>query len=583
MKINTNYSTVNMVYAKNIKREEKPNFKGIPNPIEITGLGILSSLALIGCAKMLEIIRCGEKEMSELDKFNELKTKLEKKQEPIEKKARYLDWEFYINSTPENMEKMQKVWDEFSEIYKDKKAYEKFKSIDGSKFNTHDAKLLKDILKDFDDELNTGDEKKALRDKENEIAQKNNTYVPTIDGKEVSKAEIASILQKETNPQIRKKAYEAKIKGGDLIADDLIAFVKMRNEYAKTKGYDNFFDYTLKETYDVDAEFLDKLINDVYSQSQGKINTIRERLNGELREFFGTDELKAYHYNFLLPSNPSKDVNDVLEKLAKTHPYIIEEISKKAYEGMGYDVDALKKEGKLTLDLYPRKGKNTHGFCFGIDSGRDARILANLKTDVNALDTLNHEMGHCVHYLGVSTDLPYFDRADVPPALTEAIAMMMGDIIKREDVLKDVLPKESLKKFKDSFSEDEANFIASSLRIIDFERNLYKNPDCDPKKLWQELTKKYLNRDDDATNEWATIPHYISHPAYYQNYFRAALMKAQIYNHLKETLGNITENKNSANYMIENIFRYGSSLDEYDLIKNLTGKEFSADDFTKSL
>lgn len=583
MKIEAINNLTNSVKYNKSKKAQQLNFQGIPNSTKsFRKIGALSLFSAT-CAKIIETFKSRETKMNNQEKFDILKNKLEEKSEPLELQAKKYDWDFYINSTKENMEKMQKAWDDVSEIYQDETSYEQFKAIDSSDFNKHDSKQIKDILKAFDDELNTGVAKKALRDKENEIAQKYNTYIPMINGKEVSKAEITSILQKETDPEIRKKAYEAKIKGGDLIADDLIEFVKLRNEYAKTKGYDNFFDYTLKETYDVDSKFLDGLIDEVYTKAQEKIKAFQEQKQAELKKFFATDKLKAYHYGLILPSNPEKNVNDVLENLSKTRPYIIEELSKKTFEGMGYDVEGLKQDGKLTLDLYPRKGKNTHGFCFGINSGRDARILANLKTDVNALDTLNHEMGHCIHYLGVSTNLPYFDRADVPPALTEAIAMMMGNIMKRENILKDIVSEESLRKFKASFNEDEAVFVARSLLIIDFEHNLYKNPNCNPKKLWQDLTKKYLNRNDDATNEWATIPHYLSHPAYYQNYFRASLMKAQIYNHLREKLGNITENKNSANYMVENIFKYGNSLDEYDLIKKLTGKEFSADDFTKSI
>ena len=39
----------------------------------------------------------------------------------------------------------------------------------------------------FEEELTLGNELKILRDKENEIAQKYNSYVATINGKEVSK------------------------------------------------------------------------------------------------------------------------------------------------------------------------------------------------------------------------------------------------------------------------------------------------------------------------------------------------------------------------------------------------------------
>ncbi len=250
---------------------------------------------------------------------------------------------------------------------------------------------------------------------------------------------------------------------------------------------------------------------------------------------------------------------------------------------MGYDIEKFEKEGKITLDLFPRKGKNTHGFCFGVEAGKDSRILANLTNNVTSLNTLNHELGHCVYDLGISLSLTYLDKRASSPAVTEAIAMMMGDIIKTEDVLASIVPSKLLEKFKATHAEDEAGFVAKSLLIIDFERQLYANPDLNPKELWNKLTEKYLNRKVQADNEWATIPHYLSHPAYYQNYFRANLMKVQIYNHLKSVLGNITENSESAEFMDKNIFQYGASVEEYDLIKQLTGKDFSAGDFIESL
>ena len=60
-------------------------------------------------------------------------------------------------------------------------------------------------------------------------------------------------------------------------------------------------------------------------------------------------------------------------------------------------------------------------------------------------------------------------------------------------------------------------------------------------------------------------------------------MKAQIYNHLHKVLGNITENPKTAEYMDKNIFALGGSVEEYDLIKQLTGKEFGVEDFAKGL
>ena len=144
------------------------------------------------------------------------------------------------------MKKYETAQDEYSKIFQDRKMYEKFQNVDKNSLSKHEAKQLKDLLKEFDEELNTGEELKKLRQKENEIAKKFNSYVLKIDDKEITKTEVTKILQNEENPEIRRKAHEAKIACGDLIADDLVEFVKMRNEYSKSKGYENYFEYKLK-------------------------------------------------------------------------------------------------------------------------------------------------------------------------------------------------------------------------------------------------------------------------------------------------------------------------------------------------
>lgn len=540
--------------------------------------GIIANAMNNACAKIIAELNIGNKNiMNETEKFIKLRDDFSPALDKVLRNEERSAWYFYINSNPETMKAYEAAQEEFSKLFSNKETYESFSSIELSKLPKHEQKQLKNLLKIFDKRINTGEMYKALEKKENEIAQKYNSYVPKIDGKEVSKPEISKIIQTESNPQLRQKAYEALIKGGDLIANDMIDFVKMRNEFAKTKGYDNFFDYQLKEEFDVETPFLNKLIDQVYSGAKDKIKTIQEKSYSELRQIFGKDNLQGYHYGLLTDSNPAKAVNKILEN------HSIEDISKKAYAGMGYDVDKMISEGKLTLDLYPRKGKNTHGFCFGIDPGKDSRILANLRNDALSLDTLNHEMGHCVYDLGISRDLTVIDRAPSSSAFTEAIAMMMGDLPKKEDILKDIVPEKILIPFKKSISEDEANFVSKSLLIIDFERELYKNPNQNPSKLWADLRLKYRNQNHAQNNEWATIPHYLSHPGYYQNYFRASLMKAQIYNHLQKVLGNITENTNTAKYLNDNIFSKGASVEEYDLIKQLTGKEFSAKDYIQTL
>ncbi len=503
--------------------------------------------------------------------FLDLRESFSKELEPKAHKAELDCWNFYINSTDENMNAYQTSQEEVYNLYKNEEIYNKLQDLskDGLT-NKHLNKQLKDITRDFDEELNAGELKKALRDKENEIAAKYNSYVPTIDGKETSKAEINKLLQTEKDVSLRKKAYDARIKGGDLIADDMVEFVKLRNKFAQSKGYKNYFEYTLKEVYDVDADYLQGLLDEVYTNAKGVNEKLQAENKKELADEYGIkpEDLKNYHYGLLLPNNPAKGVNDALRDKEQ-----VVEISKKAYAGMGYDVDNM----PITLDLFPRKNKNTHGFCFEIKAGEDSRILANLTNDSNSIDTLCHELGHCVYNLGIDKNLPYFDKGTTP-AMTEAVAMMMGDLQQKENILKGTVSDDVLDKFKADFKKSEAKFINRSMLIIGFEKGMYENPDQNLPKLWHDLRVKYTgaNDNEELNNEWATIPHYLSHPGYYQNYFRADLIKAQMYNHLQKELGNLTENKNTANYLNENLFKYGTSIEEQDLIKQFTKEPLSS-------
>lgn len=487
-------------------------------------------------------------------------------------------WNFYIDSTEEKKNLYLEAENVTHSLFQNEELYKKLLEI--KKFDLKDKHLnkqLKDLVKAFDEELNAGDLKQKLREKENEIAAKYNAYIPKIDDKEVTRAEINKILETEKNIEIREKAYISKVKGGDIIAEDLVQLIKLRNEFAKTQGYDNFFDYQLKEEYDVDADYLTNLLHEVYENAKELNKKFQQENKDELAKEYGIKptELKAHHYGLLLDNNPVKDVNSNL----KTKEQVVD-ISKNAYKNMGFDIDNM----NITLDLFPRKNKNTHGFCFEIEAGKDSRILANLTNNVLSLDTLCHELGHCAYNLGIDTTLPYLDKGTTP-AMTEAIAMMMGDLAQRENILKGVVSEETLQRFKNDLKKSESRFINRSILIIVFEKEMYKNPNQNPSKLWHDLKCLYTgkNKIEEINNEWATIPHYLSHPAYYQNYFRANIIKAQIYKYLTSQLGLITENKATAEFLNSNLFKYGESIEEDDLIKQFTGESLSSKALCESL
>lgn len=509
------------------------------------------------------------------EKYIKLRDDFCEKLAPVQIETELSAWNFYINSTDENLEKYTQSQEKMSNLFKDEKLYNELKDIQSHGLDDkHLATQLKDLTKAFYDEIESGKELKALRDKENEISAKFNSYKMTLDGKPISKAEISKIMETEKNPEIRKKAYEAKVKSGDLIANDLVELVKMRNDYAKIKGYNNYFDYMIEDSYKISPQKLEKLLTKVYEKTKDKSREFGDERKEKLAKSFNIspNELKDFYYGLLTENSPEKAVNDCFKNKEQ-----IVDIAKNAYQNMGYDVDNM----GITLDLFPRENKNTHGFAFCIEPGKDARILANLTNNANSLDTLMHELGHCVYDIGLDIKLPFIEQEPSSSAMTEAVAMMMGDLPKAENILYSLVPSEILKPFKQELKKDDARFVNRSLQIIEFEKEMYKNPNQDLKKLWKSVKQKYLFRGENTTedNEWATIPHYLTHPGYYQNYFRAALIKAQLYNAMKSELGQISENVKTSNFLGEKLFKYGSSKTDDEIITSITGKSLSEEDF----
>lgn len=507
--------------------------------------------------------------------FVELREKISKDMQPIMSNSEAACWNFYTESSKENLDKMNAAQDKANDFYDNKEIYAQLKEIN-DKGGVQDKKLqkqLRNLTSAFGDGIEFKEELKAMSEKENEISQKLNSYVMKIDDKPVSKAELSQIMETEKNPEIRKKASDAKIKSGDLIAEDLRELVKMRNDFAKKKGYDNYFDYKISEDYDIKPKELDKLLSDVAKNTKKSNDKVMSEIKADLSKAFGVkpEDLRSYHFGYLAGEDPERLVNEQINTKEE-----VVDISKKAYAGMGYDVDSL----PIKLDLFPRANKNTHGFSFPIEAGKDARILANLTNNVSSIDTLMHELGHSVFTVKTDSKLPYMEQ-DTTSTMTEAVAMMMGDLVRTEGLLKDKVSPEVNEKFAKSLGKEDSSFVGSSMAIIDFERNMYKNPDQDLKQLWKDMSVKYKGRSekDEPTNEWATIPHFLSHPAYYQNYFRASLIKAQLYDGLTKKFGNITENKDTAKYLNEHIFKYGGSKEDDEILQEVTGQPLTAEAF----
>ncbi len=514
------------------------------------------------------------------------------------------DWEFYINSTPENANTLNIVTQAYGEVFTDKEAYEQFKKFDEKGIKDEHLKdHMQQLLGNFEATLGTSettdietsesteiketntdnepentDKAMSTSEKEAEISQIFNGFKPKIDGKEVTGAEISDILKNSKDVELRKKAYIAENSSGDAIADKMVELVKMRNQVAKANGYDSYYTMMLNQ-YGTSEKELFKLLDDLDAKSKTAFEKIQTKSNETVCENFGIkqEEIRPWHKGYLNAASPTKAANEYFTKNN------LVPIATEMYTKMGWPINKM----PITLDLFPRDNKNGHGFCFGIEAGKDARILANLDGDKGSMETLLHELGHATYTLGIPPTLPVLDQHEASSVTTEAVAMLMESLPEREGTFVDQLkmPEDLHQKLENKRLQGLASFVKGYIFYSQFEKQLYENPDQDVKKLWFDLKQQYTgaNPPDELNNEWATVPHFLSHPGYLQNYLRAEVMAAQIYETAHEQLGNLTENKNTAKFFEENIYQYGNSKSEAEVVKIATGKELSAEAFCRQL
>lgn len=520
----------------------------------------------------------GRKDWSDNEKaFFEFKKQFMKRIHKAEKNDSKAEWGFYtdIAQDPE-VEKAESALD----IYSDKELYQKFLSY--KEKGISDPKLKKaldELLQDFERFTKNKKDLKRLNDKENAIETEVDAYRGKVNSKKYTNAKLEEMLATERNPRLLKKIYYARhVINASAVAPDLIKLIKARNKFAKKNGYDNYFSYIVKTNYRIDEKALFELMDDLDEKTAGIFSRMRAKADKELSKVFGVkvEDLKPWHRGLNLKDDPIGEA----EKHIKS-PESIKKAVLEVFKQMGWDTSKL----PITLDLFPRKNKNQHDYCVTIDN-KDVRILTNLSSSYESVESLFHELGHGVYSAGISDKLPY-DHRGCHNGINEAIAILMESLPYNEDstVKKLGIPHNLAQKLKIQKLSNDITAVRTALLYINFEKQMYVNPNQDLNLLWHNLAKKYLYRNTRPVlkNLWANIPHFLSSPGYYQNYLRAYLMTPQIYEAARKELGNLTENPETAEFFRSKLFRLGKSLEEDDLIKKFTGKPLSTDAFCREI
>lgn len=401
----------------------------------------------------------------------------------------------------------------------------------------------------------------------------------TIDGQPVSDNQIKTILQDETDSEVRREAWEASKQIGATAHADLLELVQLRNLSARALGFRDYYAQSLS-LQEIDEAELFALLDDLEARTREPFRQAKAEIDAALAARYGVrvSDLRPWHYSDpFFQEAPRTGATD-LDGLFAGQDIVA--LATSTYDGIGLEVrDILARS-----DLFEREHKDQHAFCIHIDRATDdVRVLCNIRPDARWMETTLHELGHGVYDKYLGDDLPLLLRYPAHSNTTEAIAMLMGRLAHDSDWLATVrgLPAGGVSDLVAAAREQERIkqfvFVRWALVMVFFERDLYAGPDrADLNQLWWEHVERFQmvpRPEGRDAPDWAAKYHLAGAPVYYHNYILGELTASQIAHAIKTQVpgARLVGNPGAGLFLRDGLFALGARYPWNDTLERFTG------------
>jgi peptidyl-dipeptidase A len=429
---------------------------------------------------------------------------------------------------------------------------------------------------------------------ERRLESRFNSFRAELDGRRVLDNDLRRVLVESDDPAARRRAWEAAKQIGGEVAPDLIELVRLRNEAARTLGFDNY--YTMRLTLDEQDEAeLFALLDELERGTRPLFEGYKRRLDARLATRFGVApaELRPWHC-----ADPFFQEAPVLELDLDRHftGRPLEELLVHSFADIGLDVRDL----LARADLYERPGKSQHAFCMCMDHGDDIRVLCNLRPTQYWMGTLLHEFGHAAYDRHIDRALPFVLREPAHILTTEASAMLFGRLSKDAAWLERHagVPAAEARAVGAACARASHDQLLVQTRwmlvMCHMERALYRDPGQDLDSLWWDLVERFQSvrrPEGRRAPDWASKVHFSTAPVYYHNYMLGEMMASQLHAHLRKVVlgggGDVNARYVSSPevgaFLVERLFRGGRVYDWRETLRRATGGALSAAAFVEEL
>jgi len=340
--------------------------------------------------------------------------------------------------------------------------------------------------------------------------------------------------------------------------------IRSLNEDVRSLGYDNYYDWVVQSS-DISWQILDSIIRMVDEETRDDYRKLLDICNKQIELKQVSDSVQITSSDYQLEH--VRMISPIEWSQVWTQEESIRKI-RDFYSAGNYPIDDI----ILKSDLWYDRGKINNCFFFCLDHERkDFRIYANARSDLSSFLNLIHEFGHAVHYMSVSDNVPYFLK-DPHPIVTEAIALYFdGKLYTSPKVHQKLgLPALDENGYYTEFSNpSRLLFLRKLIRNIQFERQIYLNPEQDFNELWWNLNRDYLFFDLPSVHripEWSANNHIMSSSGFHIYYLLAMLVAAQLEAYYPEEMMAPVQEK---------FMKFGDMFPWHQLIEKATGESLN--------
>lgn len=361
-----------------------------------------------------------------------------------------------------------------------------------------------------------------INKKTNELMKVINSHRSILDGREISSVEIQQILTTEEDRERRKAAYLAYNQVNEpLYKAGFLELIDMRKELATLNGFNTFIDYKLDE-----SELEPTLFDSWRQEVKDLLPEIKKTREAFAKKYLKDTVIYPWDEAYVL-SKIAPSLN-APTNMSHFYTHLVNFFDK-------FDIDLA--SYNITYDVFPRANKSEWGYNFPIETGKDSRILANVKDKYNEYNVLLHESGHGIHSFLLSPDEIMLNRG-VSGIISEGIANLFQGFITDELFYSDFLSKDDVQEeFNQLTAFKKFNRFRDVFRIF-FDQEFYRTElsslDDIYSMYWRIYNELFEEEPFMDNPPWAFTIHYTSHPIYLHNYFMGDVTCAMLKKVFKE-------------------------------------------------